>query len=52
MPHQGKGKALDTARGRDELCHSLEDVRKGKQIEWALAMVPNRLRKRIIHIND
>lgn len=52
MPHEGKRKALDTARDRDELCHSLEDVRKGRKIEWALAMVPNRLRKRINHIND
>ena len=31
VPHQGK--ALDTARGRGELCHSLKDVRKGKQMK-------------------
>lgn len=52
MPHWGKGKAFDTACGRDELCHSLENVRKGKQIKYALAIVPNRLKKRINHIND
>lgn len=29
----GKGKAMDTAHDRDELCHFLENERKGKQIE-------------------
>ena len=45
VPHQWKGKALDTACGRDELYPSLEDVKKEKQIKWVLAMLPNRLRE-------
>lgn len=52
MPHQGKGKAMDTAHDRNELCHFLENERKGKQIEYALAIVLNRLRRSISHIND
>lgn len=33
VPRQWKGKVLSAACGRDELYHSLEDLRKEKQIE-------------------